>query len=308
MIFESQYKEYENLRKYYEDNKDSIPKILNNEFLDSLMANYFGDCPDPLPNKSDLLLLLSAIKKGITINSFLFEEKELFNPRILAEKCEELRRCELEDELTEIFETNELCRKTYKNIFQNFYEEVSREIDRRIFARRKSKESPIEEPKSLKNKASLKSWDGYGYDLNLLAKSVVYRDNDEVNKLLFPNGEPPKYSISYTDKEVKTYFGICRYSNKTIKMNKILNSPDIPRFVVEFVLYHEILHADMPNNGHDAAFRERERKFIPSEDAVKDAEKFSYSFEDTISYYWYTKANQFLYSLEKKYDIKIFNE
>jgi hypothetical protein len=71
------------------------------------MANYFGNCPDPLPNKSDLLLLLSAITKDIIINSFLFEEKELFNPKILAEKCEELRRFELEDELTEIFETNE---------------------------------------------------------------------------------------------------------------------------------------------------------------------------------------------------------
>ena len=308
MIFETQYKEYENLRIYYENNKNSIPKIIGSEFLNNLMVNYFCDCPDPLPNKSDFLLLLSAIKKGITINSFLFEEKEQFNPRILAEKCEELRRFELEDKLTEIFESNELCRKIYKNIFQNFYEEVSREIDRRIFARRKHKETPIEEPKSLKNKATLRSWDSYGYDLNLLANSIVYKDNGEINKLLFPNGEPPKYSISYTDKEVKTYFGIYRYSNRTIKINKLLNSPDIPRFVVEFVLYHEILHADMPNNGHDASFRERERKFIPSEEAIKDAENFGYSFDDNISYYWYTKANQFLYSLEKKYDINIFNE
>jgi len=307
MVFETQYKEYENLKKYYEENKDSIPKILNSDFLDYLMLTYFGDCPDPLPKKSDLLLLLSAIKKGITINSFLFEEKKRFNPRVIAEVFENLRRFELEDELMKIFESNELCRKTYKNIFQNFYEEVSREIDRRIFDRRKDKEASAQEPKSLKNKATLTSWDGNGYDLNSLAESIVY-NNGQVNKLLFPNGEPPKYHISYTDREVKTYFGICRYSNRTIKINNILNSPDIPKFVIEFVLYHEILHTDMPNNGHDAAFRERERKFTPAEDSVKDAEKFGYYFDDSISYYWYTKANQFLYSLEKKYDIKVFNK
>ncbi len=49
----------------------------------------------------------------------------------------------------------------------------------------------------------------------------------------------------------------------------MLNSLKVPRFVMEFLVYHEVLHADMPNNGHDKHFRKRERKFMPSKIAEK---------------------------------------
>lgn len=70
--------------------------------------------------------------------------------------------------------------------------------------------------------------------------------------------------ISFTSKSVKNYLGICRYTDETIKINKALNFPKIHRFAMEFLVYHEVLHAAIPNNGYDNLFRKRERKFIPS--------------------------------------------
>ena len=56
---------------------------------------------------------------------------------------------------------------------------------------------------------------------------------------------------------------------------------------MEFLVYHEILHADMPNNGHEKLFRERERKFTPSKIAEKEAKEFDkkYEYEGNVSYY-----------------------
>ena len=42
-------------------------------------------------------------------------------------------------------------------------------------------------------------------------------------------------------------------------INSILNSKDVPREVVKFVIYHEMLHRDNPF--HNADFRRMEHKY-----------------------------------------------
>ena len=75
---------------------------------------------------------------------------------------------------------------------------------------------------------------------------------------------------------------------------------------MEFLVYHEVLHADMPNNGHDKHFRKRERKFIPSKIAEKEAKEFDkkYEYDENVSYYWYTVSNQFLDTIHWDYKIE----
>jgi hypothetical protein len=62
--------------------------------------------------------------------------------------------------------------------------------------------------------------------------------------------------------------GSFSYEDRLIRIHRVLDRPGIPRFVVESVVFHELLHADLPpvNQGgrrlfHTHEFRRRERLF-----------------------------------------------
>jgi hypothetical protein len=62
--------------------------------------------------------------------------------------------------------------------------------------------------------------------------------------------------------------GSYSYEDKLIRLHKVLDHPEVPRYVIEAVVYHEMLHADMPpevHNGkryfHTPEFRRRERLY-----------------------------------------------
>ncbi len=62
--------------------------------------------------------------------------------------------------------------------------------------------------------------------------------------------------------------GSYSYEDRLIRIHRVLDRPTVPRYVVESVVYHELLHADLPpvtRNGrryfHTPEFRRRERQF-----------------------------------------------
>lgn len=62
--------------------------------------------------------------------------------------------------------------------------------------------------------------------------------------------------------------GSYSYEDRLIRIHRVLDTPEVPRFVVEAVVYHELLHADMPpevRGGkrlfHTPEFRRRERLY-----------------------------------------------
>jgi hypothetical protein len=62
--------------------------------------------------------------------------------------------------------------------------------------------------------------------------------------------------------------GSYSYEDRLIRVHRVLNDPEVPRYVVEAVVYHEMLHADMPpeiRGGkrmfHTPEFRRRERLY-----------------------------------------------
>lgn len=62
--------------------------------------------------------------------------------------------------------------------------------------------------------------------------------------------------------------GSYSYEDRLIRVHRVLDDPEVPRYVVEAVVYHELLHADMPPevvNGrrhfHTPEFRKRERLY-----------------------------------------------
>jgi len=62
--------------------------------------------------------------------------------------------------------------------------------------------------------------------------------------------------------------GSYSYEDRLIRIHRVLDRPTVPRYVVESVVYHELLHADLPpvtRHGrryfHTPEFRRRERQF-----------------------------------------------
>lgn len=62
--------------------------------------------------------------------------------------------------------------------------------------------------------------------------------------------------------------GSYSYEDRLIRLHGVLDQPGIPRYVIEAVVFHELLHADMPpvvQNGrrcfHTPEFRRREREY-----------------------------------------------
>ena len=68
-------------------------------------------------------------------------------------------------------------------------------------------------------------------------------------------------SIDWTDKAYRTYYGLHQETDgiHTIKINSVLNSKDVPKEVVKFVIYHELIHRD--NMSHNKEFRLKEHEY-----------------------------------------------
>ncbi|MBQ7810330.1 MAG: M48 family metallopeptidase, partial [Clostridia bacterium] len=89
------------------------------------------------------------------------------------------------------------------------------------------------------------------YDLNELVQEVILE--------MFHGSFSGISSYSWTDKAYKQYFGCFSPADCSIKINCVLNSVDVPKEVVKFVIYHEMLHRDI--KGHNKEFKELEHKY-----------------------------------------------
>jgi len=117
------------------------------------------------------------------------------------------------------------------------------------------------------------------YDLDALLRGIAAKFEVFKDAIL-----PP---IRWSRRPLKSRFGVCIRSadNKySIGMNKLLCSPDVPVEVVNYVIYHEMLHANGYWN-HNGDFRNMEWKYPGSEewDGFLDemSEKFKLDYNAT---------------------------
>lgn len=104
-----------------------------------------------------------------------------------------------------------------------------------------------------------------------------YYDLDEIFDSLnfwFFGGKLPKPVLTWSVK--KTWRTLAHHdaTHETIVVSKSLDSRSVPRFIVEYIVYHEMLHIHHPtvhHNGrrynHTPAFRNDEKKFPRYEEA-----------------------------------------
>lgn len=92
----------------------------------------------------------------------------------------------------------------------------------------------------------------------------IFRD---LNKTYF-RGRIPKPVLTWSTRKTYRILGHHDSTHKTIVVSRSLDSKDVPRYVVEYIVFHEMLHIKHPtvhHNGrrynHTAAFRADEEKF-----------------------------------------------
>ncbi len=104
---------------------------------------------------------------------------------------------------------------------------------------------------------------------------------DRLNRRYF-NNELPKPALSWSARRTKRILGHHDSVHDAIVISRSLDHPDTPQFLVEYVLYHEMLHIKhRPRivNGrrlfHTNAFRAEEKRFDRYEEAIAHLERLT---------------------------------
>jgi len=90
---------------------------------------------------------------------------------------------------------------------------------------------------------------------------------DELNALYFKDALP-KPTLSWTPRKARTVLGRYNYDDDTIFISRFLDSTAVPDYVIEYILFHEMLHlkhqpriSNLREIVHTAEFRKEERHF-----------------------------------------------
>lgn len=123
----------------------------------------------------------------------------------------------------------------------------------------------IDEARRARGRKHLLPAQGEHYDLEKILENL--------NRRYF-HGELRGVRIGWSLHRSRTVLGHYDAAHRTITLSRRLDSPRVPRFLVEFLAYHEMLHARFPverRRGrrvvHTREFREAERKFPRYEEA-----------------------------------------
>lgn len=296
MIFENQREGFEAMLADFGD-PGKIPDEVSEDYARDLIRGYFADVPDPLPRWTDVQALLDAKRKACEVHRYTFDEKRRFDPKVLATQVfeQEMSPQAKQRFLLGIWDQIPACGFVYRDNFHAFLEDVGREENLLL----NPPPPPVEpEIERLVPTATPRAWgDGQsGYNL------VTLRDVVLATRQHFPNGTPKLGDLRWMDRVSKRMFGFCRYSDGSISINPTLNSPDVPRFVMEFLMYHELLHADMPYAGHNPDFKARERLFVPSPEALDEALRSGIKPATTTGT-WRARADGFFDTFQKRWII-----
>jgi len=239
IVFKDQYSCYESIfadRKILAKGGKPPANALRKLYFDKFVT---------LPGDQELMLFWDNIKNGQSKpDFFLFEDRDSVDPHVIAEKIKSERLYPF-DYIKDVFDQYPMAQELFGTV-QKYTETIISIINYSLTPPRVDEvvEVPVELlPYSI---------DDF-HDLKLLTQEVI----DEMFAGYFEGLE----NIEWTLKPVSRYYGMCHWFNGKIKvkMNLLLNSSQVDREVIKYVIYHELLHRD--NQYHDAAFRAEEHKY-----------------------------------------------
>lgn len=247
LVFDSQIPGFKSLW----NDKD---QLLKEEQVDgnTLLNRYFSAF-GLQPSANDLQLLVDTYRlEGQMLKLHLFKERKLVDAYHLAQELKEknIGVNEISSYLDARYQQHESILKSIHGDFETFQAKV---MDFLLYPKgSKPLGCRIEE---LPEEALVLDREPC-YDLHELTREVV--------DSMFEDGYGDLPEINWTNKPYQSYFGVYRYPSARgerphILINQLLNSKDVPRECVKYVIYHELLHRDFMR--HDAAFRVQEHRY-----------------------------------------------
>ena len=242
------------------------------------LEKRFRDCPPPQPIEEYQLIkikdLLNTIQDGGEFSYFSLAQITQYSATELVKKLVPDLEGQINQEAFEkVFNENEACRKLYADDYDEFLAQVYAEKKRL-----KNILSVVET--GCCNSLNLKPWqNGHtGYNLVEIANDSLAANATNSKRFTLSNTEILKHLRFTLAAKLGTAWAYHTDSSffdpkHEIVFENRLNSPDVPLFVLEGIMYHELIHNEIGNHEkHNAKFRALEQAFIPSEKAIADAE------------------------------------
>ncbi|PJZ49564.1 SprT-like domain-containing protein [Leptospira saintgironsiae] len=108
---------------------------------------------------------------------------------------------------------------------------------------------------------------GVAYDLKVIL--------EKISSFYFPKMDAKLLSIGWADRLGKRRLGSYEKRNMNIRISPILDHTDVPLYVLEHVVHHEILHHILPsrvkngqNSIHSPEFKRKEKEYVRYREAI----------------------------------------
>ena len=262
IVMNDQLEAYRDLHEYLRVNEK-----LSSKFI---LENYFVECTQPLISDIEELLSYAEVEKKLP-PYYELAETDAADPYFVAQMILD-RFPDCIDELNgrAIYRLSEKYDSSSRmqSLYPDFYS-YRRAVENIISSYKQAKIYEDDERKEYRIE------DNY-YDIDELANEIYSK---------YPYLRTANViAISWSERVVKSWFGICHKLNSDtykIRINKLLSSPNVSREAVKYILYHELLHA----NGlwkHDENFRNIEWEY-PNSDQL-DSELDSLANRYKIDY------------------------
>lgn len=240
LVYSGQLNGYEKIRK----NVNSLPadEELTIEYL---LKHYFGAFVDIKPSPKNLQIFWENVSSGRDVVFHSFAKRDKIDPFAVAKEIRDKQiypDAYIEDVYKRYGEARSLfgdedayygavleAMKLIKNGMQQPKQYVVEEM-------------PIEQVPLVIDEP---------YDLEELLA--------EVNAEMLKSSNITVAYISWTERPMKSYFGMYYYTDNSIQINRLLNSSQVKREAVKYVIYHELLHTKYPH--HTNEFKAEEHKY-----------------------------------------------
>jgi len=247
-------------------------KQIKTERSDADYEEFFCDCDYPWPSKNDVALVINQYVIEGTFPEYRdFVERRKCDPYQVARELRDGGH--LPSTMKQLIEERhtDLAQAIYPDLraYRRAIEDAMYELDYPAESTRRKRAIPVFQPRSDEQLTP-----GPVHDLARLMLETL----DERKKIVGVEQELPysgSGSVTWTRRLVKGWYGMAYIEQTepqglgTIRINRLLDSPDVGAETLRFLLWHEYLHLYL-KQGHTPMFKEWERKW-PS---ISEAERF----------------------------------
>lgn len=259
-------------------------KVDNGRTLEELRDEYFFDCDVPRPASHQIDAVVTATRRDGRRPEFQeLEGRQQCDPIGIAQEIWERQYGPLQtDQLLTSRYSFPLTKAIFPS-YEEFRDIVQKEVNSITLA--KTGRRPSLGVVEFEPWGNAQLSPGPFHDLNASLQRVL-----EVGATIIGTGKLPwDGSINWTRRPIKGWYGKAFYRDQApkgtgeIRINCLLDSPDISKDALEFLVWHEYLHIFL-QVGHPPLFRKLERKWPTSRQGERELETLNERFE--FQFFW----------------------